>query len=227
MKITGKFTHRGLYTLDQSIGENTLEAFDRACQYGYGIELDVQLSQDNEVVVTHDYDLMRLFEVECKVRSIKADTLMEKYNIPRLEEVLNKVDGQVSIIVELKSMNSDNSILCRKTLELIEKYHGDVCVESFDPRIVLWFKKNAPHIIRGQLIMGMRSYGFLPLGYFIANGWSNKFTSPHFIALRKDVATTPKVKKFYRKQGLPIVGWTLHENDDNWYDAIIFEHYLP
>lgn len=227
MRITGKFTHRGLYDNAAGIFENSLEAFDRSCQHGYGIELDVQLSKDNQVVVTHDYDLKRLYDVECKVRSISADRLKKDYNITTLEEVLRLVDGQVSLMIELKSMNSENDLLCKLVLELLEKYSGDFCIESFDPRIVRWFKKHAPHIQRGQLIMKMDEYGFLPLGYFIANCWANKFTTPHFIALRKDVAKTPKTKKFYRKQGVPIVGWTLHEDDENWYDAFIFEHYLP
>lgn len=227
MKISGKFTHRGLYNNEKGIVENSLEAFDLACQHGYGIELDVQLSKDNQVVVTHDYDLTRLYGKECKIRSISAERLASEYNITTLRNVLEHVEGQVAIIVELKSMNADNNLLCKEVLKTIEDYQGEICVESFDPRIVNWFRKHAPHIVRGQLIMPMDRYGFLPLGYIIANCWTNKITKPHFIALHKDVAKTPKVKKFYRKQGLPIVGWTLHEHDEDWYDATIFEHYLP
>ena len=52
------FAHRGLH--GDGAEENTLEAFERACCAGYGIELDVQLSRDGEVVVFHDDSLRRM-----------------------------------------------------------------------------------------------------------------------------------------------------------------------
>ena len=41
------------------IPENSMEAFRTAVNYGYGIELDVQLTKDDVMVVHHDYDLKR------------------------------------------------------------------------------------------------------------------------------------------------------------------------
>jgi Glycerophosphoryl diester phosphodiesterase len=52
--------HRGLYEKDQSVPENTLEAFKRAAENGYGVELDVQLSMDGAVVVFHDDKVDRM-----------------------------------------------------------------------------------------------------------------------------------------------------------------------
>ena len=46
------YAHRGLHTKDRLVPENSLAAFRRAAQRGYGIELDVQLSRDGQVVVT-------------------------------------------------------------------------------------------------------------------------------------------------------------------------------
>ena len=48
------FAHRGLHSRDRSVPENSLKAFDLAAEAGYGIELDVQLSKDGQVVVFHD-----------------------------------------------------------------------------------------------------------------------------------------------------------------------------
>ena len=45
------FAHRGLHSRDMSVPENSLEAFRLAAKAGYGIELDVQLSRDGQVVV--------------------------------------------------------------------------------------------------------------------------------------------------------------------------------
>ena len=52
------YAHRGLH--GNGIPENSLAAFELACQKGYGIELDVQLSRDGEVMVFHDYSLERM-----------------------------------------------------------------------------------------------------------------------------------------------------------------------
>ena len=65
-KISGLYSHRGLFTLDGSIPENSLEAFQNSINHGYGIELDVQLSKDGEVYVFHDDDLKRLFGKDIK-----------------------------------------------------------------------------------------------------------------------------------------------------------------
>ena len=51
--------HRGLWRPD-GYPENSLGAFQAACQAGYGIELDVQISADGEAVVFHDGALKRM-----------------------------------------------------------------------------------------------------------------------------------------------------------------------
>ena len=61
------FAHRGLHTEDKSVPENSLEAFRQARDAGYGIELDVQLSKDGELVVFHDDTLDRVCGVEGRV----------------------------------------------------------------------------------------------------------------------------------------------------------------
>lgn len=52
------FAHRGLHGAGAS--ENSLEAFEAACQAGFGVELDVQLSRDGVAVVFHDDTLFRM-----------------------------------------------------------------------------------------------------------------------------------------------------------------------
>ena len=59
------YAHRGLH--GDGVPENSLEAFELACQAGFGIELDVQLSSDGEVVVFHDYTLNRMTGVDKKL----------------------------------------------------------------------------------------------------------------------------------------------------------------
>ena len=58
------FAHRGLYTQDQSVPENSMEAFRAAVAAGYGIELDIRLTKDGQVVVFHDDTLARVCGME-------------------------------------------------------------------------------------------------------------------------------------------------------------------
>ena len=76
-RITGKpdmtpflgwlYAHRGLHNKGDA-PENSLRAFERAVQAGYGVELDVQLSRDGIPVVFHDDTLNRVCGVEGRVR---------------------------------------------------------------------------------------------------------------------------------------------------------------
>ena len=61
---TTAYAHRGLHTKDCRIPENSLAAFSAAAAAGYGIELDLQLTADGEVVVFHDDNLLRLCGID-------------------------------------------------------------------------------------------------------------------------------------------------------------------
>ena len=61
------FAHRGLHSEDKSVPENSLEAFRLAAAAGYGVELDVQLTKDGQVVVFHDDTLDRVCGVPGRV----------------------------------------------------------------------------------------------------------------------------------------------------------------
>ena len=54
------YAHSGLFDNDSDAPENSLAAFQKAVDAGYGIELDVQLSKDGIPVVFHDKTLKRM-----------------------------------------------------------------------------------------------------------------------------------------------------------------------
>ena len=72
-KLLCNYAHRGLH--GKSIPENSIAAFELACQRGYGIELDVQLSKDGKVMVFHDYTLNRMTGMDGKVCETEAKDL--------------------------------------------------------------------------------------------------------------------------------------------------------
>ena len=229
------FAHRGLYIKkDQSIPENSLPAFERACERGYGIELDVQLSADGKVVVFHDDDLKRACGLDrpvsdltySELRSLRLFSTDER--IPLFSETLELISGRVPLIVELKTGLRNNE-LCEKTLDILRRYDGDFCVESFDPRIVTWFRINAADVLRGQLSQ--------PAPYYLDEGQSemtaslleslslNIIARPQFIAYR--VGYKPPSVRICEALGAMRVSWV---SDGSWddgggrkADAIIFE----
>ncbi len=89
-----RYAHRGLHDLDAGIPENSLPAFRRAREMGYGVELDVHLTADDRLVVIHDSDLSRLCGTSRIVEDLTLDALRDlrlsgtEQTIPTLEEVL-------------------------------------------------------------------------------------------------------------------------------------------
>lgn len=149
-----EYAHRGLH--GDGVPENSLLAFENACREGYGIELDVQLSRDGEVMVFHDATLTRMTGVEKKVCELDAADLTEltladsECTIPTFRQVLALVDGRVPLLVELKGEDTNVS-LCKKAADILREYKGEYCIESFNPLLAREMKKHLPDIYYGQL----------------------------------------------------------------------------
>ena len=101
------YAHRGLHDGNRDVPENSLEAFRRAAEAGYGVELDVQLTRDGMLVVHHDASLKRVCGVDKAIGSLSYDELCkiplpDGSRVPLFSEVLALVDGRVPMIVEVK-----------------------------------------------------------------------------------------------------------------------------
>ncbi len=224
------FAHRGLHTKDGVTPENSLPAFKAAATLGYGVELDVHLSKDGQVVVFHDDTLKRLCGVDDKIENLTYNNLCKlklagtDHKIPLLSEVMDELDG-VPIILEIKR-GAHNKELCEKTLGYIDSYKGAVCVESFDPTIVRWFKKHAPDILRGQLSAEKLEGQPKALAFALSHLLLNFLSRPNFVAY--GIGKKPLSVRLCELMGAMKVTWTSHDakNEKN-SDAVIFEHYLP
>jgi len=129
------WAHRGCCTL---YPENTLEAFRAAAELDgiTGIELDIQLTSDGEMVVFHDENLRRVTHID---RNVRGCTLAEikniaipandgKYcSIPTLEEVLVMIKPYcesrgILINIELKTSIIRYDGIESKAYEIVRKY---------------------------------------------------------------------------------------------------------
>ena len=227
------FAHRGLHSRDKSVPENSLEAFRLAAAAGYGVELDVQLSKDGQVVVFHDDNLLRVCGEDARVDERTYAELRKlricgtDQCIPLFAEVLETINGRGPIIVELKN-GRRNKELCRKTYELLEHYKGEVCIESFNPLIVAWFRVHAKDMLRGQLATTTDDYGRMPKAesYILSHTLLNFIARPHFIAYK--IGPRPLSVRISELMGAIKVGWTSHEpRNEKGRDAVIFEFYKP
>ena len=226
--------HRGLHT--DEMPENSLGAFQNAIDNGYPIELDVHLTCDGTVVVFHDDSLARVTNKDGYVKNLTKDTLKDyslfgtKYTIPTFKEVLDLVAGQVPILIEVKNTGKVGE-LESALLKILKDYTGEYAIQSFNPYVLEWFKKNAPQIARGQLAGYFKGEKLSFIKKFALKRMllNKKVSCPDFISY--DARNVPNrfVKK-YKK--LPLLVWCVRSQDEylkkvKYCDNIIFENFEP
>jgi glycerophosphoryl diester phosphodiesterase len=162
MKVVAHRGYSGRYP------ENTMLAFKKAAEAGADeIEMDVQLSKDGTVVITHDESVERVTGLKGWVRDLDFTELQkldassvfrEKYGfnpIPSLDEYLGWVkDTGIVTNIELKNGDYYYEGLEEKTVALIQK-HGleeKIIFSSFNHASLLKCKKLCPSIPCGVLV---------------------------------------------------------------------------
>ncbi len=212
------YAHRGLH--GGGVPENSLEAFELACRSGYGIELDIQLSRDGEIMVFHDYTLTRMTGCDkklCELDYVELSKLRlakTEQRIPTLREVLALVDGRVPILVELKGESLDAS-LCPKAAEMLSKYNGSYCIESFNPLLVKGMKELLPDTFCGLLytntVRDKKSRSFLNIA--ITAMALNFICKPNFIAYNELDRESFPVKLSTKLYRTPKFVWTVRSRE--------------
>lgn len=240
--LTGHdYAHRGLYDNKRGIPENSMAAFERAVKAGYGIEMDVRETRDHQLVVHHDETLERSCGDPRRVRDVPLEELQRlslfgtDEHIPTFEAFLRMVNGQVPLIIELKT-DFKSKKLPEMVYQVLRTYRGIYCVESFDPSAVRWFKKHAPRIVRGQLAFMDKLHGkpFIDqvkrmlLGYLLIDFMGR----PDFIAYGYETDANISFR-FVTDVFRPLLAaWTVRSEEDyqqlrQEYDIQIFEHFKP
>ncbi len=225
--------HRGLHNFD--FPENSLPAFENSVKHGFAIELDVRLTDDQNIIVFHDDKLSRMTDCNGYVSNLKTSDLDQirllktEYSIPTFERVLETVNGQVPLLIEIKKAEH-SFVLEEKLTDMLKSYNGEFAVESFDPFSIQFFYKNAPQILRGQLasyfhhvddISRREKKRLKKLKY-------NDVSHPDFIAYK--ISNLPN--KYVTNTGLPVIAWTIKseiaaQKAREVCDNYIFEGFIP
>lgn len=234
---TRPVAHRGLHDPDRSIPENTLAAFEAAIEAGYPIELDVQLSADQQAVVFHDRSLLRLCGSDDLVSGLTVEELREHRiagtdeHPPSLVETLRFVDSRVPVLVEIKG-GPERNLRAAATFAALRDYPGEVAVQAFDPFIVSWFRRNAPAVVRGQLSGRLKDAVHLnPVSRtLMRNLGFNAVSRPHFVGYESAALTPVRARMIARRW--PLLVWTVTSQKD--FDRVtrlggnsIFEGFIP
>lgn len=233
------YAHRGLHDNESEAPENSMKAFQKAIDAGYGIELDVQLTRDRIPVVFHDASLQRVCGVPGNVRDYTYEELKKfplcrsNEHIPLFADFLKLVDGRVPLIIEIK-IHENADTVCSIVDELIRDYRGAYCIESFHPFAVRWYKKHRPEVIRGQLSGNMVKPGQpealeKKLVHYLL---TNFVAKPDFVAYdhrNKNNISRLICRKLYKPLG---VAWTVKSQQEldacrEDFDLFIFEGFLP
>lgn len=234
------YAHRGLH--GDEVPENSMAAFRKALEAGYGIELDVHLLADGNLAVIHDSLLNRTTGQAGRVEDLTTGDLANyplegtQETIPEFSQVLDLFQGKAPMIIELKSEGGNHDALAETACKMLEGYHGPYCIESFDPRCLMWLRKHRPDILRGQLAMDhVHSKGDLPAfqKFLLTHNLLNFLTYPDFIAYCFSQRGRTPSNFFCRNLwGAQMVAWTLRSQEaydeaqkDGWLP--IFEQFEP
>lgn len=242
--LKSPIAHRALHDVSAGRPENSRAAIQAAIKARFGIEIDLQLSRDNQAMVFHDYDLGRLTAESGPIRQRDAADLQQialKHGdgetIPTLTEVLKLVDGRAPLLIELKdqdgAMGPDIGLLEAATVAALADYKGTVAVMSFNPHSVAEMARLAPHIPRGIVT---ESYDpcDVPLTAKTCDTLREipdfDRVGAGFISHEVTDLTRPRVVEL-RRRGVPVLCWTVRSPQSDTEarrnaDNVTFEGYL-
>jgi len=234
-----RYAHRGYH--NDTLPENSLGAFRRAAEEGFGAELDVHLSKDGKLIVHHDESLLRLCGTDVNICDLTSEELVSfrlngtDESIPHLEQVLRIFENKAPLVIELKTKGGNAAALCDAVMKVLGDYKGLYCIESFDPRVLLHMKKHYPQVVRGQLSENYFRHNAVLnpfLKFLLHNLLLNFLTRPDFIAFHvldwHDRSFT-LCRRFY---GVQVFGWTIRNKEEQALveadtGVIIFEQFDP
>lgn len=208
------FAHRGY---SGRYPENTMLAFKKAYETGAdGIELDVQLTKDDVLVVIHDERIDRTTDGIGFVRDYTYEEL-KKFNaskihgetspfevIPTFDEYCDWVkDTPMITNIELKTGVYYYENIEEKTLEIVKKYHLEdrVIFSSFNHLSVLRMKELAPELPCGALA----EYGGIGNAGFYCSRFGFEYYHPDYNDMSDESVEECK------RRGIGLNVWTVND----------------
>lgn len=199
--------HRGLHS--KNTKENTLEAIELGDKNPLidGVEIDVRLTKDNEVVVIHDDTIDRISDGKGRVNEMSLErlrrfnygTIIKPSTINTLDEVLRGFSSNTILIIELKADDGKEELLANKVISIINKYPNlNIWLQSFSQSIIDYLKKHSHH----------------PIGVLVNKNNINTLNlNVDFYAISEHIITKEMIKNLLNQKKLVLV-WTICSSND-------------
>ncbi|MEP1092879.1 MAG: glycerophosphodiester phosphodiesterase family protein [Rhizobiaceae bacterium] len=222
--------HRGYHDLAEGRPENSLAAILAAADAGFSTECDLQMSSTGEPMVFHDPTLDRMTGDSGKVWQMTPQQLAEMHLlgtdqvIDSLATILERIDGRVPIILELKGNLDHDAGLVAGVAQCLRSYTGQVAVMSFNHWLCDQFSQLMPHIARGLTAQGDdESYE----GHIAAM----RAYDLQFVSYKVQDVDCRFVREM-RALGLPVITWTVRDEQgqkrtNKYADQMTFEGFDP
>ncbi len=186
--------HRGFH--NDHIPENSLEAFKEAIKINSAFEFDIHLTLDNELVISHDPNLLRMTGKDGNIEELTLKEIKDNYRLPNgeclptLREILDCNQERVPIVIEVKVVNKNYKAISKRLIEELKdiKDKSKYMIISFDPRALLKVKKLG--IVNSLLICKEHQFTFklrydfdgLDLEYLLLKEKAyQKYSKKHFV----------------------------------------------
>lgn len=244
--VAQPIAHRGLHNRARGTIENSLEAARAAVEHGFAIECDVQVTEEGEAVVFHDFTLDRLTASSGRVDATPARVLTAlaladgQSRIPTLQAFCEVVGGRVPIVCEMKSRFDGDLRLAERVAAVAANYAGPICIESFDPRVMAHLRRDRERLRLTEVPLGMVAHAryedpsdewaHLPAQErrALAQFLHYAETLPDFLSF--GVGDLPHAVPYLCRAALslPTTIWTVRSQEErsrarHWGDQIIFE----
>jgi len=229
--LTNPIAHRGLH--DALTPENSLAAFEQAIRKGTAIELDVQLTKDEQVVVFHDDNVKRMTGFDGEIEKMTLAELKQlrlkgtEERIPTFDEVLDLVAGRVPILVEIKR---HKKTLEQLTIDRLHEYDGKYAIQAFNPFVIRHVRKLDPTIVCGLLSSKFEDMKLMRIKKAgIKNARLFFIAKPDFLSFEIHSFPNDRIADFRKELGLPVLAWTVRTREElerakKYCDNIIFEN---
>jgi glycerophosphoryl diester phosphodiesterase len=184
--------------------ENTMAAFDKAVEMKADyFELDVQMTKDGHLVVIHDTTVDRTTNGTGNVKDYTLKEIRQldagswfgpEYQgerIPTLDEVLDKYQGKIGILIELKKPSLYPGIEKKVAQELKErnlhKPHKNIIVQSFDQNSLKTFHRLLPQVPIGVLVSLSENPNGISKQQLLEFATYADYVNPHHKLVDKDL----------------------------------------
>lgn len=208
--------------------DNSAAAVRMAIEFGMdGVDLDTQLTADGELVIFHDPTVDRLTDGTGKVADMRLKKLRtldsgsrfsEEFageRIKTLDEMIAEVNGQLILIVELKSGGIKSAGIEQKAAAAIQKHkaHSFVYLSSFNPFVLKRLKRTDPNIRTVFIFRDIEPDDptqFAKIPFFLKNEMCRrairKIIRPDLLSVETTV--DPLTIRTLQDKGYPVILWT-------------------